>query len=119
MPLESLKDRRKRRSRYNLKQRSKGKLRLCVEKTNKHIKVQLINDIEGVTIASASSLDSALKIKNGSNIDAAKLVGKSVAEQAIKAKVDVENIVFDRGAYVYHGRVKALADSAREAGLKF
>ncbi len=119
MAFETLKQRRARRNRYNLKQRSIGKLRLCVERTNKHIKVQLIDDQEGKTLFAASSLEKGLKLKNGGNQAAAAAVGKAIAERAKKGKVDVNNIVFDRGAFVYHGRVKALAESAREAGLKF
>ena len=89
--------------------------RLCVFRSNKHIEVQVIDDVKGVTLASASSI--ALKLENGSNIEAAAQVGKAVAEACL-AK-GIENVVFDRGGYVYHGRVAALADAAREAGLKF
>lgn len=93
--------------------------RLCVHRTTKHIYAQLIDDEKGVTIASASSVDEALKkdFSHGGNIDAAKAVGKLIAEKAKKAGVEV--IVFDRGGFVYHGRVAALADAAREAGLLF
>lgn len=89
--------------------------RLCVFRSNKNIEAQVIDDVKGVTLASASSI--ALKLENGSNIEAAAQVGKAVAEACL-AK-GIENVVFDRGGYVYHGRVAALADSAREAGLKF
>ena len=89
--------------------------RLCVFRSNKNIEVQVIDDVKGVTLASASSI--ALKLENGSNIEAAAQVGKAVAEACL-AK-GIENVVFDRGGYVYHGRVAALADAAREAGLKF
>ena len=89
--------------------------RLCVFRSNKNIEAQVIDDVKGVTLASASSL--ALKLENGSNIEAAAQVGKAVAEACL-AK-GIENVVFDRGGYVYHGRVAALADAAREAGLKF
>ena len=89
--------------------------RLCVFRSTKHIEVQVIDDVKGVTLASASSI--ALKLENGSNIEAAAQVGKAVAEACL-AK-GIENVVFDRGGYVYHGRVAALADAAREAGLKF
>ena len=89
--------------------------RLCVFRSNKNIEAQVIDDAKGVTLASASSI--ALKLENGSNIEAAAQVGKAVAEACL-AK-GIENVVFDRGGYVYHGRVAALADAAREAGLKF
>ncbi|MDD7316317.1 MAG: 50S ribosomal protein L18 [Bacillales bacterium] len=89
--------------------------RLCVFRSNKNIEAQVIDDVKGVTLASASSI--ALKLENGSNIEAAAQVGKAVAEACL-AK-GIENVVFDRGGYVYHGRVAALADAAREAGLKF
>ncbi|MBQ4191380.1 MAG: 50S ribosomal protein L18 [Clostridiales bacterium] len=93
--------------------------RLCVYRSNSHIYAQVIDDAAGVTLASASSLDKDIKgdLKNGSNIEAATAVGKLVAERAI-AK-DIKDVVFDRGGYLYHGRVQALADAAREAGLNF
>ncbi len=91
--------------------------RLNVYRSNTNISVQIIDDVNGVTLASASSLDKSLNIKNGSNIEAAKLVGKSIAEKAKKAKIT--KVVFDRGGYLYHGRVKALAEAARENGLEF
>jgi len=91
--------------------------RLNVFRSNINISVQIIDDVNGVTLASASSLDKSLNIKNGSNIEAAKLVGKSIAEKAKKAKIT--KVVFDRGGYLYHGRVKALAEAARENGLEF
>ncbi|MCR4689011.1 MAG: 50S ribosomal protein L18 [Saccharofermentans sp.] len=93
--------------------------RLCVYRSNSHIYAQVIDDVAGVTIASASSLDKEIKgdLKNGSNIEAASAVGKLVAERAI-AK-DIKDVVFDRGGYLYHGRVQALADAARQAGLNF
>jgi len=119
MAIETMQNRRKRRNRYNLKQRAGGRLRLSVERSNKHIKVQLIDDKAGATIVSASSLEKDLKVKNGGNAEAAAIVGKAIAERAKKAKVDVENIVFDRGPFVYHGRIKTLAEAAREGGLKF
>lgn len=89
--------------------------RLCVYRSNKNIEAQIIDDVKGMTIASSSSM--TLKLDNGSNIDAAIAVGKDVAEKAI-AK-GVKTIVFDRSGYVYHGRIKALAEAAREAGLEF
>lgn len=91
--------------------------RLSVFRSNKNISVQIIDDEKGVTLVSASSLDKELNIANGGNIEAAKLVGKSIAEKAKKAKI--KTVVFDRGGYLYHGRVKALADAARENGLEF
>jgi len=93
--------------------------RLCVHRSSKHIRAQVIDDQRGLTVASASSLDKEVrsKIKGGGNIAASKIVGKVIAERA-RAK-GVENVVFDRGGYQYHGRVQALAEAAREAGLKF
>lgn len=89
--------------------------RLCVYRSNKHIEAQLIDDVKKVTLVSASSVQ--LKLENGSNIEAAKKVGADLAAKA-KAK-KISTVVFDRGGYVYHGRVAALADAAREGGLKF
>jgi len=94
---------------------SKDTPRLVVFRSNKNIEVQVIDDIKGTTLACASS--KGLKLKNGSNIEAAKAVGKAIAE-ACKAK-KISKVVFDRGGYIYHGRVKAIADAAREGGLKF
>ena len=91
--------------------------RLCVFRSLKNISVQIIDDEKGVTLVSASSLDKDLNIKNGGNIEESKLVGDLVAKKAKKAKI--EKVVFDRGGYLYHGRVKALADAARENGLEF
>lgn len=89
--------------------------RLCVFRSNKHIEVQLIDDVKGITIASSSSVQ--LKLENGGNIEAAKQVGLDIAKKA-KAK-KVKEVVFDRGGYLYTGRVKALAEGARENGLLF
>ena len=88
--------------------------RLCVFRSNTAIYAQLIDDVKGVTIASSSSLE--LKAKNN-NLEAAAAVGKDIAEKAKKAKI--KTVVFDRGGYLYHGRVKALAEAARENGLEF
>ena len=88
--------------------------RLCVFRSNQAIYAQLIDDVKGVTIASSSSLE--LKLKNN-NLEAAAAVGKDIAEKAKKAKI--KTVVFDRGGYLYHGRVKALADAACENGLEF
>ncbi len=89
--------------------------RLCVFRSNKNISCQIIDDENGITLASASSL--SLKLKNGGNIEAATQVGKKIAEEAKKAKIT--KVVFDRGGYLYHGRVEALATAARENGLEF
>ena len=91
--------------------------RLCVFRSLKNISVQIIDDVKGTTLVSASSQDKDLKIKNGGNIEAAKLVGASIAKKAKKAKIS--KVVFDRGGYLYHGRVAALAEAARENGLEF
>ena len=91
--------------------------RLNVFRSNTNIYAQLIDDVNGVTIASASSVDKELKLENGSNIAAATKVGELIAKRALEKKIEV--VVFDRGGYLYHGRVKALADAARAAGLKF
>lgn len=91
--------------------------RLAVYRSNKDIYVQLINDVTGTTICSASSTEKELKTVKGTKTEIANAVGKKVAERAISA--GVAEISFDRGGYLYHGRVKALAEGAREAGLKF
>ena len=91
--------------------------RLAVFRSKKEIYAQLVNDVTGETIAAASSRDKEISSTQGSKIDIATLVGKSIAEKALKA--GVETITFDRGGYLYHGRVKSLAEGAREAGLKF
>ena len=89
--------------------------RLNVFRSNSHIHTQIIDDVNGVTLVSASSVE--MKLKNGGNIEAAKAVGAEIAKRAL-AK-NIEKVVFDRGGYVYHGRVKAVAEAAREVGLKF
>jgi len=96
-----------------------GRPRLSVFRSSKQIYAQLIDDVKGVTLASASSVEKSMREgrKTGANIDAAKAVGKLIAERA-KEK-GIQDVVFDRGGYLYHGRVKALADAAREGGLKF
>lgn len=98
---------------------SQERPRLCVFRSIKHIRVQVVDDLKGHTIAAASSLDADVKkeIKGGGNIASAKIVGKVIAERAKAAGVD--RVVFDRGGYQYHGRIQALAEAAREAGLKF
>lgn len=109
--------RRKIRNRNQLSKANNGRPRLSVHRSSKHIYAQIIDDARGVTLASASSLDKNMKGKAGSNCDAATTVGKLVAERAKKS--GVETVIFDRGGFIYHGRVKALAEAAREAGLKF
>ena len=91
--------------------------RLAVFRSNKNIEAQIIDDIAGVTLVSASSYEKGNKFENGSNVEAAKLVGKAIAEKALEK--GISTVVFDRGGFVYHGRVQALAEAAREAGLKF
>ena len=91
--------------------------RLNVFRSNSNIFAQIIDDVKGVTLVSASSIDKELKLENGGNVEAAIKVGKLIAERAKKAKIT--NVVFDRGGYLYHGRVKALAEAARENGLNF
>ncbi len=89
--------------------------RLCLYRSNKNIEAQIIDDVKGVTLVASSSM--ALRLANGSNIEAAALVGKDIAEKAVAKKI--KKVVFDRSGYIYHGRVKALAEAAREAGLEF
>ena len=91
--------------------------RLNVFRSNSNIFAQIIDDENGVTLVSASSLDKDLKIANGSNVEAATKVGSAIAERALKA--NIKKVVFDRGGYLYHGRVKALAEAARNKGLEF
>jgi large subunit ribosomal protein L18 len=114
-----LKDRRKARLRFGLRQKSGGRVRLSVFRSSKNIYAQIIDDAAGRTLAAASSLDAGLKaeLKTGADKDAAAAVGKLVAERALAA--GIKAVVFDRGPYMYHGRVKALADAAREGGLDF
>ena len=115
----TLRERRQERLRFQLKKKSGGRLRLSVFRSGKHIYAQVIDDRVGRTLAAASSLDTTLKVdlKTGADKDAASAVGKLVAERAIAA--GVKEVVFDRGMYLYHGRVKALAEAAREGGLAF
>lgn len=112
-------NRRRNRVRSKLKRRSRRTLRLSVFRSNKHIYAQLIDDTKGVTLASASTVDKELasKLKQTSNIEAAKAVGALIAARAKTAKV--KEVVFDRGGYLFHGKVKALAEAARENGLVF
>ena len=110
-------ERRRARNRVALKRLSSGQPRLSVHRSSKHIYAQVIDDNAGRTVAAASTLDNDIMLDGGTSNAAAAAVGKLVAERA-KAK-GVEAVVFDRGGYIFHGRVKALADAAREAGLKF
>ncbi|MCP5322800.1 MAG: 50S ribosomal protein L18 [Candidatus Paracaedibacteraceae bacterium] len=110
--------RRQRRNRYKLKQvSSENRLRLSVFRSNQHIYAQVIDDKKRHTIASASTVEKEFQGPKGGTKDAASLVGKLVAERAVKA--GIKEVYFDRGGYLYHGRVKALADGARENGLVF
>ena len=113
----SLFERRRRRVRSALRARAGGKPRLSVHRSGRHIYAQVIDDAAGKTIVAASSLDKDLKDKAGATCDSASSVGKALAERAKKAGVSA--VVFDRGGFLFHGRVKALADAAREGGLEF
>ncbi|MCW2276251.1 50S ribosomal protein L18 [Rhodoblastus acidophilus] len=112
-------DRRKARVRRTLRARAYGKPRLSVFRSSKQIYAQIIDDANGVTLAAASSIEKAQRegLKTGADVEAAKAIGKLIAERAVAA--GVTEVVFDRGSYMYHGRVKALADGAREGGLQF
>lgn len=111
--------RRQERVRIQIRKKAVGRVRLSVFRSGQHIYAQLIDDAKGVTLASASSLDKDIKsaVKSTSTVEAAKAVGASIAKKAKTAKVEL--VVFDRGGYLFHGRVKALADAARENGLAF
>jgi large subunit ribosomal protein L18 len=117
--LQELRERRRKRLRFQLRRNSGGRPRLCVFRSGKHIYAQVIDDSAGRTIAAASTLDKALReaLRTGADRAAAAAVGKLLAERAVAA--GIRDVVFDRGAYLYHGRVKALADAAREGGLAF
>lgn len=108
-------DRRAQRVRTKLRKVAEGKPRLSVNRSSKHISVQLIDDAQGLTVAAASSLEKGFK--GGTKSEDAAAVGKLIAERASKA--GVTDVVFDRGGFIFHGRVKALAEAAREGGLKF
>ena len=112
-------ERRRGRVRGLLRRAAGERKRLSVYRSSKHIYAQVIDDDQGITLASASSIEKSTReaLKTGASVDAAKAVGKLIAERA-KEK-GVTDVVFDRGAYLYHGRVKALAEAARESGLKF
>ncbi|WP_205478968.1 50S ribosomal protein L18 [Sphingomonas arenae] len=113
----SLFDRRRRRVRTALRARAAGKPRLSVHRSGRHIYAQVIDDAAGKTLAAASTLDKDLRGKTNATTEGAALVGKTLAERAKAAGVD--RVVFDRGGFLFHGRVKALADAAREGGLEF
>jgi large subunit ribosomal protein L18 len=113
---KTLFQRRQGRTRYHIGRKSE-RVRLSVFRSGKHIYAQVIDDKDAVTLASASSNEKGEKVAKAYNVEAAKAVGKKIAERAI-AK-GVKEVVFDRGGYIYHGRVKALADAAREGGLEF
>ena len=113
----SLFDRRRRRVRTALRGRAAGKPRLSVHRSGRHIYAQVIDDSAGKTLAAASTLDKDLNGKTGATKDGAAAVGKALAERAKKA--GVSTVVFDRGGFLFHGRVKALAEAAREGGLEF
>jgi len=104
------------RVRNKLRKVNAGRLRLSVHRSSKNISVQLIDDVKGVTLASASSLEKGLGVIGKNNVEAAAKVGAAIAERAKKA--GVEEAYFDRGGFLFHGKVKALADAAREGGLK-
>jgi large subunit ribosomal protein L18 len=116
---QDLQNRRRERLRYQLRQKANGRPRLSVFRSEKNIYAQVIDDAQGRTLAAASSLDKDLRaaLKTGADKAAAAAVGKLVAERALAA--GVKEVVFDRGSYLYHGRVQALADAAREGGLDF
>jgi large subunit ribosomal protein L18 len=112
-------ERRKGRVRGHIKRAAHGRPRLSVHRSSKHIYAQIIDDAKGATLTAASSLEKTVResLKTGANIDAAKAIGKLLAERA--KEQGIVDVVFDRGGYLYHGRVKALAEAAREGGLNF
>lgn len=112
-------ERRKRRNRRQVRLHASGKSRLSVYRSHKHIYAQIIDDLRGVTVVSASTAEKDVRtdLKTGGDVAAAGRVGKMIAERAIAA--GLKEVVFDRGGYRYHGRIKALADAAREVGLAF
>ena len=114
-----LRQRRRERLRYQLRQKAVGRPRLSVFRSGKHIYAQVIDDSQGRTLAAASTLDADVREgrRTGADKEAASAVGKLVAERAVAAGVTM--VVFDRGSYIYHGRVRALAEAAREGGLSF
>jgi large subunit ribosomal protein L18 len=115
--MKSLHQRRTLRNRTKLAKAANARPRLSVFRSSKHIYAQIIDDARGVTLAAASSLEKSFGEKNGANVDGATKVGRLVAQRA--AEKGVKDVVFDRGGYIYHGRIKALAEGAREGGLNF
>jgi large subunit ribosomal protein L18 len=115
----ALTQRRRSRTRYQIKLKGGGRVRLSVHRSGRHIYAQIIDDKAGRTLAAASTLEKTVREagRTGADLDAATAIGKLVAERALAA--GVTEVVFDRGPYLYHGRVKALADGAREGGLSF
>lgn len=115
----NLHERRKIRLRAKLRRINAERPRLSVQRTNTHIYAQVIDGEKAIIVACASTLEKEVKttLKNGGNVDAAKKIGALIAERALKA--GIKSVVFDRSGYIYHGRVKALADAARESGLSF
>ena len=105
------------RVRNKLRKTSRGRLRMSVHRSSKNISVQIIDDVAGVTLAAASSLEAKLGVVGKNNVDAAAKVGAAIAERAKEKNID--EVYFDRGGFLFHGKVKALADAAREGGLKF
>ena len=116
---KSLFDKRKLRNRLSIKKNIGNKLRLSVFRSNKHIYCQIIDDVKQITLCSSSTLDPEVKkdLKGSGTIEAAEKVGKDIAAKA--KKIGSENVVFDRGGYLYHGRVRSLAEGARSSGLQF
>ncbi|MGQ0590567.1 MAG: 50S ribosomal protein L18 [Sphingosinicella sp.] len=110
-------DKRRQRVRTSIRQRGGDRPRLSVHRSGRHIYVQVINDADGRTVASASTLEKEARAKTGATVAAAQEVGRKIAERAKAA--GVTRVVFDRGGFLFHGRVKALADAAREGGLEF
>ena len=117
MNKRSLFQRRRMRVRSKLRKLANGKPRLSVHRSSKNISVQIIDDVQGRTLASASSLESKLGVVGKNNVDAAAKVGAAIAERAKAA--GVEEVIFDRVCFLFHGKIKSLADAAREGGLKF
>ncbi|MAN55314.1 MAG: 50S ribosomal protein L18 [Paracoccus sp. (in: a-proteobacteria)] len=114
---QQLFQKRRLRVRNKLRAENSGRPRLSVHRSSKNISVQVIDDLKGVTLASASTLEKDFGLVGKNNVEAAAKIGTAIAERAKKA--GVEEVVFDRGGFIFHGRVKALADAAREGGLKF
>ena len=114
---KTLFDRRRQRNRTQIRKNSGGRLRLSIHRTGMHMYAQIIDDTKGVTLAAASTLEADTKKKYGGNAAAAATIGKLIAKRAKAA--GIEQVVFDRGGFLYHGRVKALAEAAREGGLDF